>query len=232
MKRFYTTVEAAKVEGGWTVTLDGRPVRTPSKAPFTAPTSAVAEAAAEEWRAQDGTIKPTTMPITRSVNTAIDRTLPEFDQVVDMVAAYGGSDLVCYRAEAPEGLIARQSEAWNPMIAWAETRYGARLLQTTGVMHILQPEDGQARLAEAVRGFDAYALTALYDLVALSGSLVIGLAVAEGHLAQANGWSLSRIDEIWQAEQWGVDDDAAKLALRKSGEFAAAARFIELLRQP
>jgi chaperone required for assembly of F1-ATPase len=231
MKRFYKTAEARQTDNGWTVVLDGRPIRTPAKAPFKAPNAAVAEAAAGEWYGQEGTIKPSTMPITRSVNTAIDRTLPEFDQVVDMVSAYGGSDLICYRAVGPEALVLRQSEAWGPLITWAEQRFGARLLHTTGVMHILQPEEDQAQLAEAVRQFDSYALTALYDLVALSGSLVIGLAVAEGHVSHGEGWALSRVDETWQAEQWGVDEDAAALAVRKSNEFAAAAHFIDLLKQ-
>ncbi len=230
MKRFYKLAEPAQVAGGWTVTLDGRPIRTPAKAAFIAPTAALAGAAADEWNAQRDIVKPGTMPITRSVNTAIDRTLPEYDQVADMVAAYGGSDLVCYLAEGPDGLRARQVKAWGKMIAWAEARFGARLIQTTGIMHIHQPEDSLRRLAEAVRGFDAYALTALYDLVALSGSLVIGLAVAEGDLGHEEGWALSRFDEAWQAELWGVDADAEALALRKAGEFAAAHRCISLLK--
>lgn len=228
MKRFYKAARAAETDAGWTVHLDGKPIRTPAKAAFIAP-KAVAHAAADEWEAQTGTVKPGTMPITRAVNSAIDRTGPEYKAVVEMVAAYGGSDLICYRAEGPEELVQRQLAAWTPLIAWAEDRFGARLVTATGVMHVLQPADGQARLAEAVGTYQPLALTALYDLVALSGSLIIGLAVAEGRLDVTEGWSLSRIDETWQAEQWGVDDEAAALATRKEGEFRAAARLLTLL---
>lgn len=228
MKRFYKKAAAAETPDGWTVHLDGKPIRTPAKAAFVAP-EAVARAAASEWDTQEGEVKPASMPITRAINSAIDRTAPEFDAVVEMVAAYGGTDLICYRAEGPEELVRRQLSAWTPLIDWAETRFDARLVTATGVMHVLQPADGQVRLAKAVAGYDPLALTALYDLVALSGSLVIGLAVAEDRLGVDQGWATSRIDEIWQAEQWGVDDEAAALATRKEGEFAAAARLLKML---
>lgn len=230
MKRFYKTAAVREIDGGWTVALDGRPIRTPAKAAFRAPTRAVAEAAADEWAGQGAEIRPADMPITRSVNTAIDRTLREFDAVAAAVAEYGGSDLTCYRAEQPDGLRARQAEAWDPLIAWADEALGARLIPTTGVMHALQPEEGQRALAEAVRRHDAYELTALYDLVAISGSLVIGLAVSAGRLEAGPGWSLSRIDETWQQEFWGVDEEAARVAAYKRAEFANAARFLSLLR--
>lgn len=228
MKRFYKTATAEATNDGWTVHLDGKPIRTPAKAPFVAP-EAVAKAAAVEWAAQVETVKPAEMPITRAVNSAIDRTGPEFDAVVEIVAAYGGTDLICYRADGPRPLVQRQLETWTPLITWAEARFGARLLTASGVMHVLQPEDGQVKLAQAVAAYNPLALTALYDLVALSGSLVIGLAVAENHLSVAEGWAASRVDETWQAEQWGVDDEAAALAARKEGEFAAAARLLAMV---
>lgn len=230
MKRFYKTAEAAEAAPGWTVTLDGKPIRTPAKSPFRAPTRAVAEAAAAEWEAQEGEVKPATMPITRSVNTAIDRTGPEYDQVVEMVAEYGGSDLLCYRAEDPEGLRVRQAEAWDPLLDWAHEAHGARLLATSGVMHALQPETALAALGDAVRAHDAFELTALYDLVALSGSLVIGLAVSAGRLTPEDGWATSRVDETWQQDFWGVDEEAARVAEIKRAEFHAAAAFLALLR--
>lgn len=230
MKRFYKQAIATECDGGWTVQLDGRAIRTPSKAPFVVPTQALAKASAQEWDAQAENVLPATMPATKSANTAIDRTGPEFDQVVEMVAAYGGSDLICYRAEAPDALIARQAAAWNPLIEWAKAAYGAELRTTSGVMPTLQSADGQERLAEAVAAFSAFELTALYDLVALSGSLIIGLATAGGRLSVDEGWSLSRVDETWQQEQWGVDDDAAATAAIKRGEFAEAARFLTLVR--
>ena len=230
MKRFYKQADVTELDGGWGVALDGKPIKTPLKTVFAAPTRAMADAAAAEWNAQAEVVNPHAMPVTKAVNSAIDRTGPEYDAVVEMVAAYGGSDLLCYRAEAPEGLIARQAEAWDPLLAWAEEAFGARLLITKGVMHALQPEDGQAALADAVRAHDPFELTALYDLVALSGSLVIGLAISKGRLAVEDGWALSRVDETWQQEFWGVDDEAAAVAARKAGEFADAARFLTLAR--
>lgn len=231
MKRFYKTASAQPAPGGWTVALDGKPIRTPAKAAFIAPTAALAEAAAAEWAAQEGDVSPASMPVTRALNTAIDRTAPARAEVVDMIAAYGGSDLLCYRAEAPEELRARQAQAWDGLLGWAADTLGARLVTTAGVMHILQPEDGQRALRAAVERFDAVGLTALYDLTALSGSLVIGLAVAAGRLSPEKGWALSRVDETWQQEFWGEDAEAAATAARKAGEFADAARFLTLSRE-
>ncbi|MFV0474425.1 MAG: ATP12 family chaperone protein [Pikeienuella sp.] len=229
MKRFYKLAAAQEAQGGWTVALDGKPIRTPARAGFLTPGRALAEAAAAEWMAQEREIKPASMPITRAVNTAIDRTGPEHAAVVEMVAGYGGSDLVSYRAEAPAELRRRQAEGWDPLIAWAEATHGAKLIATTGVMHALQPEDGQQRLRAAVAAHDAFRLTALYDLTALSGSLVIALAVAGGRLGVEEGWRLSRIDEIWQEEQWGHDEEAASLAALKYIDFNAAKVFLDLL---
>jgi chaperone required for assembly of F1-ATPase len=229
MKRFYKIAQATKCDGGWTVLLDGRAVRTPAKSAFVAPTEALAAASASEWVAQETDIRPNSMPITKSINTALDRTGPEFGQVVEMIAAYGGSDLICYRAEAPKELIERQAKAWNPLISWVETRYGAALTTTPGVMPTAQVGEGQRLLFEAVRTYSPFALTAVYDLVALSGSLVIGLATAEGKLNAEEGWALSRVDETWQQDQWGIDDDAAATANIKRGEFSDAVRFLSLL---
>lgn len=228
MKRFYKAATAGEAENGWTVHLDGKPIRTPAKAAFIAPENA-AKAAAAEWDAQEDVVNPGNMPITRAINSSIDRTAPEFDAVVEMVAAYGGSDLICYRADGPAELVNRQIAAWNPLIEWARDRFDAQLVTATGVMHTPQPEAGLQNLAKAVAKYEPLALTALYDLVALSGSLVIGLAVAEKQMSVEDGWANSRVDETWQAEQWGVDDEAAALAARKKGEFAAAAHLLTLL---
>ncbi|QIE54430.1 ATPase [Pikeienuella piscinae] len=229
MKRFYKTAEAVETPAGWTVTLDERPIRTPAKAVFVTPGRALAAAAAEEWAAQETQVKPAEMPITRAVNTAIDRTAPEHEAVVEIVAAYGGTDLVSYRANAPAALRARQEAAWDPLVSWVEAAHGARLVVTTGVMHALQPEEGQRRLKAAVAAHDAFRLTALYDLAALSGSLVIALAVAARRLEAEEGWRLSRVDESWQEEFWGVDAEAAAMAAKKKRDFKAAALFLDLL---
>ncbi|WP_118133764.1 ATP12 family chaperone protein [Oceanicella sp. SM1341] len=228
-KRFWKAAGVAEAEGGHAITLDGRPVRTPAKAALVLPTRALAEAVAAEWDAQGETVDPASMPLTRLSNTTLDRVGPAHDEVALMVAEYGGTDLLCYRAESPEALAARQAAAWDPLLDWAEATYGARLAPVAGVMHVAQPPEALARLAAAVAGHPPFRLTALADLVSLSGSLVIGLAVAEGHLSAEAAWPLSRIDEDWQSEQWGSDDEAEAQAALKRADFLRAEHMLALL---
>ncbi len=227
-KRFWTTASAQAAEGGHAVLLDGRPVRTPAKAPLVVPTRALAEAIAGEWQAQGEAIDPRAMPLTRAANSAIDTVAAQFDEVAGMIAAYGESDLLCYRAEAPDALVRRQAAAWDPWLDWAETGIGARLVVTQGIVAVDQPRDSLARLADAVHGCTAFELTALHDLVALTGSLVLGLAVARGALDPVAAWPISRIDEVWQIEQWGDDEEAAAVAAAKRADFLRAHRFLML----
>lgn len=229
MKRFWTETGVAPVEGGWSVTLDGRPIRTPAKAPLTLPTRAYAEACAAEWAAQEGKVRPETMPLTRSANAAIDKVAVQFDEVAELIAAYGGTDLLCYRAEAPESLVARQAAAWDPLLDWAEEALGARLVPTAGIIHRPQDQAAVARLAEATRALDPFELAAFHDLVALSGSLVLGFAAARGARDPEALWAASRIDEDWQAEQWGTDEEAAEQAALKKRAFLDAAHIFSLL---
>lgn len=229
-RRFWTRAEAAAAPGGWTVRLDDRAVKTPAKNQLVTPHRAVAEACAAEWSVQGERVDPGAMPVTRALNSAIDRVAPQFDEVAASVAAYGESDLLCYRAPGPQALAARQAAAWDPWLAWARARWGATLICAVGVIHVAQPAGGVAALAQAVAARDALSLTALHDLVALSGSLVLGLAVDEGALDAAEAWALSRVDEIWQAEQWGEDAEAAQAAALKAQGFAEAARLAALLR--
>lgn len=230
-KRFYTEVAVRALEGGadWTVTLDGRPVRTPAKAAFAAPRS-VAEAAAAEWAAQAERIDPSSMPITKAVNAAVDRIAKARADVVAAIAAYGDSDLLCYRADGPGALVARQAEAWDPLMLWSAQALGATLTAVSGVMHQPQSAAAQAALATAVAAESDLGLAALFELTTLSGSLVIGLAVARGRLSAEEGWAASRVDEAFQAEQWGRDAEADATAALKRRDFEAAARLAELLR--
>lgn len=229
-KRFWTEATVAEVPGGFAVRLDARAVKTPAKAPLVLPTRALAEAVAAEWQAQEGTVKPLTMPCTRSANAAIDKTGPQFAEVAAMIAAYGDSDLLCYRAEAPAGLVARQAEGWDPLLGWAAEALAAPLAPRAGIIHAPQPAASLAALSAKVAAHDAFALTALHDLVAISGSLVLGLAVSEGRLDPGAAWALSRIDETWQAELWGEDEEAAAAAAVKRADFHHAARFLGLAR--
>lgn len=227
-RRFWTTASAVPVDGGFTVHLDGRPVRTPLKSPLVLPTLALAEAVAAEWQAQDGTVKPETMPFTRMANSAVDKVKPQFVAVADMLAEYGGSDLLCYRAEGPAELVARQAEEWDPLLDWASAELGAALRTTTGVMPVTQPESSLAALRSLVHGFGAFQLAAFHDLVAITGSLVLAMAVTRGRIDVAEAWRLSRIDEDWQIALWGEDEEAAEVAARKRADLVQADRFFTL----
>lgn len=226
-KRFWTKVEVCEEDGVFCVTLDGRHVRTPSKAKLTIPSRQLAEWVAAEWEAQVEKIDPESMPVTRAMNSAIDKVAPQFDAVCDMLVAYGGSDLLCYRADAPEGLVARQTEGWDPVLDWAAKRFGVQWNTTQGVMHVSQPEGTVTKLGRHVANFTPVQMTAFHDLVALSGSLVLALAVTEGALDAGAAWALSRIDETWQTEQWGKDEEAEDLAETKRESFELAARIFD-----
>ncbi|MFM7334135.1 MAG: ATP12 family chaperone protein, partial [Tabrizicola sp.] len=181
-----------------------------------------------EWQAQEGKVNPETMPFTRTANSAIDKVAPQFDAVAAMLAEYGGSDLLCYRAEAPPDLVARQAEAWDPILVWALERFGADLLVTSGVMHVAQPPESLVGLHRRVAGMSAFQLSAFHDLVALSGSLVLALAVTDRRVTAEQAWSLSRIDEDWQISLWGEDEEAAEIAALKRAAFLQADRFYGL----
>jgi chaperone required for assembly of F1-ATPase len=227
-RRFWTSATTAPVPGGFTVQLDGKPVRTPLKAALVLPTEALALAVAAEWQAVEGKVNPGLMPFTRTANSAIDKVAPQFDAVAEMLAEYGGSDLICYRAEGPEPLIARQAQAWDPLLDWATATLAAPLHPTTGVMHRTQPVASLAALTAAVRALTPFQLAAFHDLVAISGSLVLALAVTRGRLTAEEAWSLSRIDESWQIEEWGEDEEAAEIAALKHAAFLQADRFFAL----
>lgn len=229
-RRFWTAAAVVPAEGGFAVHLDGKPVRTPLKAPLILPTEALAREVAVEWQAVEGKVDPARMPFTRTANSAIDKVAPQFDDVAGMLAEYGGSDLVCYRAERPAALAARQAEGWDPLLAWAATELDAPLIATAGVIHRAQPAASLAALGRAVRALTPFQLAAFHDLVALSGSLVLALAVTRGRLPAETAWDLSRIDESWQIEEWGEDEEAAELAAVKRADFLRADRFFALCR--
>ncbi|MEL6958968.1 MAG: ATP12 family protein [Pseudomonadota bacterium] len=228
MKRFWKDVSVVDQDGGYGVLLDGRPVKTPAKAPLRAPNANMAEAVAQEWRDVEAEVDPGQMPFTRSVNAAIDKVTPQFTEVADMLAAYGGSDLLCYRADSPAELVARQTVGWDPMLDWAHETYGARLTTTVGLMPVEQDAKALLALAAPLHDATSFQLTALHDLIALSGSLVLGLGVARGRLSAQEGWALSRIDEDWQSDQWGDDDEAVKQAAIKEAAFHHADTFYRL----
>jgi chaperone required for assembly of F1-ATPase len=230
MKRFYTNVSVGPAkEGVHSVLLDGKPIKTPKRAGLALPTRALAEAVAGEWRDQGDKIVPAAMPLTKLANTAIDRVFGRETDVVDKIVAYA-NDHLCYRASGPTDLVARQSAAWDSLLAWAGKRFGAKLVTGTGVSHIAQPEEAIAALRSAVAAYDGFVLAGLHNAVTILGSLVLGLAVAEGRLDAAEAFALSQLDERYQAENWGEDAVAAARSRTLSAELSAAVRFMVLAR--
>lgn len=225
-KRFWTEVKVVEEEeGGFGLRLDGRAVKTPAKVPLIVPTHAMASAIAVEWDAVVGPVDPTIMPHTRSANAAIDKVAIQFGEVANMMASYGGSDLLCYRADSPDELVDRQTKGWDPLLDWADETYGARLATTVGIMPIEQNADVLSTLSKPLHTATEFELAALHDLIAMSGSLILALSVTQRRLSPKQAWALSRIDETWQEEQWGVDEDGAQTVEIKRIAFDHAANF-------
>lgn len=229
MKRFYAAVTVFAEEGGYGVRLDARPLRTPRRAPLLLPCAALAEGVAEEWRAQGETIAPRAMPLTGLANAAIDQVAPDRAGFARGLAGYAEADLLCYRAEGPASLVAREAAAWDPLLDWACARYDVRFTRTAGIVHAPQPPETVARLGEAVAGRGPFALAGLSPLVTLGGSLVAALAVAEGAVAAEDAFAATHLDEYWQAERWGEDAEAAEARAARKRDFLTAARFLALL---
>lgn len=226
-KRFWKEATVVALDDGFTVQLDGRAVKTPAKALLVVPTEALAGAIAAEWDAQVEKIDPTTMPVTRGANAAIDKVATQKDEVVAMLAAYGDSDLLCYRAAGPEALIKLQRTAWDPLLDWARTALNAPLICAEGVMHVPQDPQVLARLHGEVAKLSAFELAGFHDLVSISGSLILALAVIHGHLPAQEAWTLSRVDEDYQISQWGDDEEASELAALKRDAFINASVFYQ-----
>jgi len=225
VKRFYKQVS---VEGG-AILLDGRPVRTPARAPLVLSSPALADAVADEWRAQREDIDPRSMPLTGLANAAIDRVAPDRAAFARPLAAYAESDLLCYRADAPEELVERQADAWDPLLDWARGRYDVHFTVTSGVIHAPQPPATVARLGEALLARDAFALAAMSPLVTIGGSLVAALALAEGRIGAEQAFDMTHLDELWQAEHWGEDQLALEARAARRLDFMAAAQLLTLL---
>lgn len=227
-KRFWKTADVAEVDGGFTVQLDTRPVRTPAKSPLVVPTKALARNIAMEWDAQGEKVDPMSMPFTRSSNAAIDKVSVQHGEVADLLAAYGDSDLLCYRASYPDGLVQRQNKAWDQLVDWSATALKAPLQVYVGIMHDSQPEASISHLTKQVHALTPFQLTAFHDLVSLSGSLIIAFAVIHDFAPADALWDTSRIDEDWQIEQWGEDEEATRQAQTKREAFLHADAFFRV----
>lgn len=228
MKRFYKQADVTG-DGPFGVALDGRPLRTPARAALAVPTRALAEAIAAEWNGQGAEILPRTMPLTGLSNAAIDRVTPDRTAFADGLSVFAENELLAYRAEHPPVLVAHQAAHWDPWLAWARARYDIDFAIVAGIIHLAQPPATLARLAAAYRGFGAFQLAALNPVVTISGSAVIGLAVAEGAMDAQAAWAIGHLDELWQAEQWGKDPLAEAGHAERQGDLAAAMRMLALL---
>ncbi len=230
-RRFYTEAAVRPEADGWTVTLDGRPVRTPKKLPLILPRRAVAEAVAAEWAAQGQAIVPASMPMMTLASTALDIVAADPGPAIGEIVAYAGSDLVCYRADGPASLVARQSAAWNPTVAWFERETGERLVVSEGIVHRPQAPALLARVEAMLAALDPFTLTAIHSLTTITGSAVLALAVLRRQIGANDAWAAAHVDETWQAGQWGEDAEAkARLDARRNA-FDAAFGLIRLLQE-
>jgi chaperone required for assembly of F1-ATPase len=222
-KRFYKSVTVGDgPDGGFAILLDGRAVKTPATKPFAAPTRAIAEAIAAEWQAQADVIDPTKMPTTRLANSIIDGITERTGEIRADIAKFFGSDLLFYRAEGPEGLVKRQAEHWDPVLAWAAERLGARFILAEGIMHVTQPAAAVSAASQAIPT-DPWAVGALHVVTALTGSALLALALALGFRNAEQAWTASNVEEDWNTDQWGNDDLAIDRLVVRRAEFHAAA---------
>ncbi len=232
MKRFWDTATAEPVGDRWQILLDGKPMRLPGGNPLLVGTPGLAAAIAAEWQAaggkKGGEMSFADTPLTRIAGTAQERVAPQAEAVAAELAKYGESDLLCYRAEEPDALVARQAAQWQPWLDWAARRYGARLAATSGVMHHPQDTAALAMLAQAVAALPVPALAALGLIVPATGSLVLGLAVAEGAISAEDATAASQLDELFQAELWGVEWESQERREKVAGEIALAAQYLRL----
>jgi chaperone required for assembly of F1-ATPase len=230
MKRFYKEALVVSADSGHSIALDGRAVLTPARVLLEVPSHALAQAIADEWNAQGDKVDPASMVMTGLSNAAIDQVAPDPASFGAGIAAYGESDLLCYRAGTPPSLVAQQQREWNPLLDWAEQQFGIRFVLATGILHTPQPEATVRALADAVAACDAFTLTGLSTLVSMSGSLVCGLAVIAEAFPLDQIWAAAELDTLWQAQQWGEDEEASARHALRTAEFATAARFIALAR--
>lgn len=227
-KRFYSSVSVSPVikprgEMSFGILLDGRPVKTPKKRALEVLHRSFADAIAGEWLAQDKTIDPASMPLTRIANTAIDAVAGMMPEVAADIVKYASSDLVCYRAEGPDALVARQNAVWDKVLTVAHKELGARFVQVQGIIAVAQPESSLEKIAAALSNYDRFELTGLHVITTLTGSALLALALGRGAMSPGEVWAAAHLDEDWQIEQWGSDEEAEKRRAQRSKEFNAAA---------
>jgi chaperone required for assembly of F1-ATPase len=227
-KRFYKQVSVAPAESGFAVHLDGRPVKTPLKRSLVMPGETMAEAVAAEWDAQGTHINPAAMIMTKLANTAIDRVSGDEARIIGEIVDFAGSDLICYRADRPEGLVSRQAAHWDPVLEWVRAAHGCKFVCVAGVMRAEQPSVSLETLRAVLAGEGAYRLTAIHNLTTLTGSALIAIKVAAGALDPQAAWLAAHVDEDWQIEQWGEDEEASARRAARKADFDATVSFLAM----
>ncbi len=227
MKRFYGKAGVEPNSGGYGVVLDGRAVKTPAGAILVLPWRELAQAIAAEWDSQEDRIDPRSMPLSRLSCTSVDKVGPEREDVIAELVSYAGNDLLCYRAGEPLDLVDRQEKTWQPLLDWAGEFHGARLKVTSEITHLEQDEKAVKALKGAVESFEDLALTAVSELTAATGSLVIALAVAAGRIGAGEAFEIARLDEIHQNERWGQDPESQKRNEGLRDDILAAGRLLQ-----
>jgi chaperone required for assembly of F1-ATPase len=224
-KRFYKSVA---VTGQLGIALDGRNVKTPLRAPLVLPTRSLADAVATEWDAQVDVINPHAMPLTKLANTAIDRAPTEKSKITSEILEFAGSDMVCYRAERPAGLVLRQTTHWDPIIAWAKADLKVDFATVSTITHRRQPSAALQTLEVHIKSLDPFSFVAVHNLSTLTGSALLAAMAAAGKIPADSAWLAANVDEDWQIETWGEDDEASARRAGRFKEFSACVAFVNL----
>ncbi len=223
--RFYAHAGLVEDPDGFAIALDDKPVRTPSGRTLVAPNRDIADGIVAEWDAQQETIDPMTMPLTRFVNSVIDAVADRVEAVTDDVAKYFGSDLLFYRAGHPEALVAREAAHWDPIVFWAADALGAHFILAEGIVHVRQPDSAIAA-ARAALPTDPWSIAALHAVTTLTGSALLALALMRGVIDQDQAWAAAYVEEDWNIEQWGGDEEIAARRAARLVDFRAAATIL------
>ena len=227
-KKFY---KLATVTDDLSVALDGRVVKTPLKAKLVLPTRALADAVVGEWNAQVNVINPALMPLTKLANTALDRAGPERGYVAGQILEFSGTDLVCYRADAPQTLITLQAESWDKVLAWAKAALKAEFKTAKGILHVQQDASTLAAVKAHIAALDPFELTVAHNLTTLTGSALLALMLVAHAISAEEGWKAAHVDEDFQISQWGEDFEAARRRVNRRADYDASLQFLKLLRR-
>ncbi|MDE0304804.1 MAG: ATPase [Albidovulum sp.] len=229
-RRNWQIARACLRDSRWVIELDEKPLRTPANKFVALPTFASAALVAREWDGQKGILRPESMPFTKLAISAVDEVAPSRERAAASISGYGAADLICYKAESPPDLVERQEYAWRRPLDWCEDEIGAKLNTTQGVAFVAQPPSSLSRLKEAVANLNEFELAALFELVSLTGSLVLGLAIERGFMRVDEAWRASRVDEDWQLEKWGHDAEAIATSESRKQDMKIAFEFLEATR--